>query len=249
MAAESHSASAQNQRPSARSVPQILRTIDTTRAPQPNSDTRGVNDPQPDTGGATVAGRHRGRSRPAFPPPSGRAPDGRHRAPSDRSVISRASSRISACWLQREHNWAAHTSAGIGPRLALKGTTSKFRCPPFRPLFRTQPGRRRNNAGSPRVAGEYHAVGRLGDRSPEDWRAPLRRRRQGGSDAGPGAKGRCTRPSQLSVELVHQQGRLCVPEHVFAVLKPQAIQHPEAWSAELLGGLDEAAVRDERGFR
>ena len=141
-------------------------------------------------------------------PPSGRAPDGRHRAPSDRSVIGRASSRISACWLQREHKSLSQSPRTSEPLTSIcQGDNLEVLTrPPFRPLSRRQPGKENRNERELREGCRRATTlsAGWGSERREGWRTPLRRRRPGGSGAGTDARGRCTRPTP-------DLGRTCPP--------------------------------------
>ncbi len=137
------------------------RTIEHHRCASPNRDTRGVNDPPGRQSQAGTGVVHA----PISVPPSGRAPDGRHRAPSDCTVICRTISHLSACWLQREQKGLPNRRRNGTIDVDHKGDNLEILTrPPFRPRSRKQPGKENGNERGLRdgCRRAIHAIARLG---------------------------------------------------------------------------------------
>jgi hypothetical protein len=167
----------------------IRRTRTTACAPHRTLTPRGVNDPQRRWPGAAPATRHRGRSRPALGPPTGRARlRGRHTAPSELDD----STRTTCCRTVSSPHDAGETFsqtrvANARGCSSIGGQVRFWHLSPLQRELRAQPGKK--PAASLRARDQHReqskcaiCSGKNGERN-EEQRA-LRPRRPGGRGAG-----------------------------------------------------------------
>jgi hypothetical protein len=167
----------------------IRRKRTTACAPHRTSTPRGVNDPHREGPRAAPASRYRGRSRPAFCPPPGRAPGGRHTAPSD--LDDQDADNLLSLSVFGPPRWRevrAHWRRQRAWRFECSGTSSVPALVPRLAGFPSQPGEEAAALSPARDSIDSRACGRCGkcDRTEMRRRVDvrLRRRRPGGRGAG-----------------------------------------------------------------